>query len=245
MFLSGTEKEQPPPMRPFWRLNLARSDDTGSGAGAGPERADSISRPFFSIQRFKRSTVEKPLEGTAAVLRRHLNGDPQAFAELVKEFGPRVYGYLSRCGINPGQRDDLFQEIFLRVHRGAESFEFERPFEPWLFTIVANVARSHFRKQPRDESGELDQIASAAPDAAEVAELKETAEFIQAAIAALSLPQREVLNLAVYEKLELQQISDLLGMPLNTVKTHLRRARLALAEKLAKLALRTKREAGL
>ena len=258
MFLNGSEKELPTLMRSIWRWKLKAGADCAANAD-GQKSADPISRPLLKVKLFNRrmgakSLTTRPetsqLTGPAAVLARHLAGDPNAFAELVSQFGSRVYGYLSRCGVNAAQRDDLFQEIFLRIHRGADKFRFDCPIEPWLFAIVANVVRSHFRKEPQpteseSEAGEFEKIAAAAPSAIDVAELRETAQFIETAISELSLPQREVLLLAVYEKMELQEIANLLGMPLNTVKTHLRRARLALAEKLAELALKTKREAGI
>lgn len=266
MFLNGSEKELPTLMRSIWRWKLKAGSDCAANAD-GQKSADPISRPLLRVKLFNRRTAAQsattgpatnqlaklatgPATGPAAVLARHLAGDPNAFGELVSQYGSRVYGYLSRCGVNDAQRDDLFQEVFLRIHRGADKFRFDCPLEPWLFAIVANVVRSHFRKEPQptdleSEAGEFEKIAAAVPSAIDLAELKETAQFIETAISELSLPQREVLLLAVYEKMELQEIANLLGMPVNTVKTHLRRARLALAEKLAKLALKAKREAGI
>ncbi len=91
---------------------------------------------------------------------RHRRGDRAAFPALVGEFRARVFGYLTRCGVTSVDRDDLFQEVFLRVHRagsatsseavaGTDGVEDEAPtgaLAPWIMTITVNVVRSHFRK---------------------------------------------------------------------------------------------------
>jgi RNA polymerase sigma-70 factor, ECF subfamily len=251
--LSGGEKELTSSMRSLWRLKFKRKAQL-------EETCEVLLHPELSVidAVLQGPPVESSLpplsaERTADLVKRHVNGDPQAFSELVNRFGNRVYGYLSKCGVNAIERDDLFQEIFLRVHRAAQSYQPDRPFEPWLFTIVANVARSHFRKRPQqsaESSQSADnqvgaiQLPSGLPSAEDVAEMKETASLLSEGIKSLSEPQRVVLLLSVYERLELKQIADTLGYPLNTVKTHLRRARLELAERLAKAALKSKREVG-
>ena len=77
-----------------------------------------------------------------ALLARHLDGDPEAFPTLVRKFSSRVYAYLARAGVPNGDRDDFFQEIFLKVHRAAEQYAPDRSLSPWLFTIVVNSTRS-------------------------------------------------------------------------------------------------------
>ena len=54
-------------------------------------------------------------------LPRHCRGDGQAFAELVNAYQSPVYGYLVRCGVPPAARDDVFQEIFVKIHLAAAS----------------------------------------------------------------------------------------------------------------------------
>jgi RNA polymerase sigma-70 factor (ECF subfamily) len=91
------------------------------------------------------SEVTEPSEGQLLV--RHRNGDQHAFTELVSRYRAPVYSYLARTGIAPADRDDLFQEIFLRIHRSADQFRADRPLHPWMFTIVANTVRNHHRRQ--------------------------------------------------------------------------------------------------
>jgi RNA polymerase sigma-70 factor, ECF subfamily len=172
------------------------------------------------------------------VLLRHRDGDSGAFAELVAEYRRPVYSYLVRNGIAESDRDDLFQDIFIKIHAAAGQYSADRPLHPWLFTIVANTVRTHYRKrrirdlvyaEPVDSEPNCNQ-----PDGERVLESAQTATWLQREIEMLPLAQREVLILSCVENLPQNEVADVLGLPVNTVKTHLRRARLALIEKLSR-----------
>ena len=172
------------------------------------------------------------------LLPRHLSGDDAAFAELVQRYRAPVFSYLVRCGVAPDDRDDLFQEIFIRIHRAAASYDPARPLHPWLFTIVANTVRNHLRRQrvralvgSAEEAGEP---VAAHPAADRVAAGRQTMAWLERQIRKLPAARREVLILVCVEHLPLKQVAGVLGLPLGTVKTHLRRARLTLAEELAR-----------
>jgi RNA polymerase sigma-70 factor (ECF subfamily) len=170
-------------------------------------------------------------------LTRHCRGDASAFPALLEAFRRPVYGYLVRSGVAVADRDDIFQSIFLKIHAAAQSYDSTRPLGPWLFTIVANTVRNHFRAQaipittvPRDEA--LDP-PDPSPGPEHIAATRETVAWLEQALLALPLAQREVLLLVTVTGLRQQDVANSLNLPLNTVKTHLRRARLALAAGLA------------
>jgi RNA polymerase sigma-70 factor (ECF subfamily) len=176
------------------------------------------------------------------LLLRHREGDPDAFAVLVEEYRAPVYSYLIRCGVEPEDRDDLFQEIFLRVHRAASSYEAHRPVHPWIFTIVSNTIRTHLRQRRVRElvtAPSLDATApnelliheavDESPDSERLIAARETLSLVEREIHRLSVVQREVVLLVAVERMAQKDAAKILGMPVNTVKTHLRRARLALA----------------
>lgn len=184
------------------------------------------------------------------LLARHRRGDHAAFAELVDRYRAPVYGYLVRSGVAPADRDDQFQDIFLKVHRGAASFHPERPLHPWIFTIVANTVRNYLRgrrvrqrvfAEPPARAGDpfRDQETAATEpidpgaDAERATGARETVDWLELRISALPAEQREVLLLSSIEELPLAEIARMLDIPLNTVKSRLRRARLALAKALA------------
>jgi len=164
----------------------------------------------------------------------HRDGDSEAFAKLVQRYRRPVFSYLVRCGVPESDRDDLFQDIFIKIHQRADKYDAARPLHPWLFTVVANTVRSYFSKkklrsffvwEPAQEDAK-----DPAPDSEARASAKETAAWLERAIAALPMPQREALVLATIEDLPLKDVASILDMPLSTVKTHVRRARLRLVE---------------
>ncbi len=169
------------------------------------------------------------------LLLRHREGDAEAFAELVAEYRAPIYSYLARCGVAPADRDDLFQEVFIKIHRAAGSYDPERPLHPWIFTVVSNTVRTHVRKRRvrrlvfGGAGSETADPVDPAPDGERRTAAREAAALVQREIGRLRLVQREVVLLACVEKLPLKEIAAVLEIPVNTVKTHLRRARLTLA----------------
>ncbi len=174
-------------------------------------------------------------------LTRHCRGDASAFPALLEAYRRPVYGYLVRSGVAEADRDDIFQSIFLKIHAAAKTYDPTRPLGPWLFTIVANTVRNHFRAQavsitpvPRDDPLDPFDPPDPNPGPEHSAEARETVAWLEAALLALPLAQCEVLLLIAIVGLRQQEVANSLNLPLNTVKTHLRRARLALAAGLAK-----------
>lgn len=183
-------------------------------------------------------TPDNPGAMERALLLRHRSGDAAAFAELVAEYRRPVYGYLVRSSVAESDRDDLFQEVFARVHAAAGRYDDDRPLHPWLFTIVANTVRTYHRKRRvRDgvfaDHAEPEARADQA-DGERQAMARQTAAWLERRIPELPLAQREVLILTCIENLPQKEVAEILSLPLNTVKTNLRRARLTLARKLAR-----------
>lgn len=166
------------------------------------------------------------------LLLRHRRGDKGAFAGLVAGYRRPVYSYLVRCGVVETDRDDLFQEIFIKIHRASGQYRDDLPLHPWLFTIVANTVRTYFRRRKVREmvfAEESEQEPTAQdPDGERQAMAKQTAAWLEQEIKRLPLAQQEVLILTCIENLPQKEVAEILGLPINTVKTNLRRARMAL-----------------
>ena len=178
------------------------------------------------------------------LLARHLQGDENAFEELMEIYKAPVYSYLVRSGINEADRDDLFQESFIKIHLNASRYDSSRPLAPWLFTVVANTTRSYFRKQKtRNEKANIDNNDATVSSPQDHSEANELADWLQAEIDQLPIAQREVLLMSTVAKLDQRQIAVSLDMTVNNVKTCLRRARMQLAKSLARRKLAQKREA--
>ncbi len=165
-------------------------------------------------------------------LSRHCEGDAEAFPRLLRRYRRPVYSYLVRCGLDAASCDDLFQDIFLKIHAAAGSYDAAQPLRAWIFTIAANTVRNHWR---RSKAGlavvgnePLADHGDPGPGTDGIAETGQALAWLPVAIAGLPLAHREVLILVAIEGLPQQEVATILGMPLNSVKTNLRRARLAL-----------------
>ncbi len=178
------------------------------------------------------------------LLRRHLAGDEEAFGRLVDRTGGRVMGYLRRSGIPREDAEELLQEIYSRIHRAAGSYQPDRPLLPWVFAITVNVARTwHRRRKVRAIVHGLEvDPADHRPDSLDLVEARETARWLDGQIARLPAEQAEALQLCCVERLEQAEVARLLDVPVSTVKTRLRRARLALLEARRRRGLTVQRE---
>jgi RNA polymerase sigma-70 factor (ECF subfamily) len=181
-----------------------------------------------------------------ALLPRYAAGDLVMFDEMMRRYRSAIYGYIVRCGIPPAAADDVFQDVFFNVHRSAASYCADHALRPWLFTIAANAVRSHFRKKSviarMFSSAEARDVEALEPTLQLRSEGDELAAYLDARIKELPLKQREVVVLCCIEQLSLDETALALAMPLETVKTNLKRARAALAKALERRAKSAVRE---
>ena len=175
-------------------------------------------------------------------LPRHVGGDSRAFEQLMSAYRGFVLTFLWRYGIDHASRDDLFQEIFLRVHQAASSYRPSLPLRPWIVSIVLNTVRNHRRDQFR-KSRFLSQLfadtrhqqpARQKPGVDQVLDQKSTVLWLEGRIGDLPHRQREALVLSTMKGLRMKDIARVMCIPENTVKTHLRRAGLVLARDLGR-----------
>jgi len=186
--------------------------------------------------------IDDSTQDEGQLLLAHSRGEAGAFDELIAAYRAPVYSYLHRCGVDGEERDDLFQDIFLKIHRAAGSYDPARPVHPWIFTIVANTVRNHQRRgrvrrllfaAPGRLLSEVEPV-DLGPDGERVAAGRETAAWLSQRVRRLPEGQRQVLLLAGVEGLSLQEVAAALKIPVNTVKSRLSRARTALGEALAR-----------
>jgi RNA polymerase sigma-70 factor (ECF subfamily) len=167
-------------------------------------------------------------------------GDPGAFDALLARYQNRLYRYLHRLVREPAAAEDLFQQTWLRVAQNIRSLDPGRNFEAWLFRIAHNLAIDHLRRhrmESLDEplpSGEAvgALLRAPAPGALERVLEKERDQLLAATLAELPAIQREVLTLRFEEEMKLEEIAEVLDIPLSTAKSRLKRALDALRVKL-------------
>lgn len=168
---------------------------------------------------------------------RHVNGDKRAFPELMERYRKPVYSYLVRSGLSTQIRDELFSDIFFKIHRASRSYQPKQPLRNWIFTIVANTVKSHYRKEKIDLIKRSDALEEGVhrdtgPSPVEISVAKETSEWLQLEIEKLPIAQRETLLLCSLSGFGLKEAAKILGVPANTAKTNLRRAKERLAQKM-------------
>lgn len=127
---------------------------------------------------------------------------------------------------------DLLQDVFLRMHRFARHIDPDRPLEPWLYRTTANLTYTWMKRhkrwlRPLEDVAEW-LVGSKKLLPTYVAEIDEEWRDVQKAVAALSLQQRVVVVLYYVNDLSLQEISEILDVPVGTIKSRLFYGRQAL-----------------
>lgn len=162
----------------------------------------------------------------------HLRGDAEAFSKLMHAYRKPVYSFLVRNGLDQSARDDVFQDIFLKIHKSAHTYQSNRPLSPWVFTIAVNTIRNFQRKvQPVSvclEAAEIVEDDAPSPDCE--AQFDETIDWLEQAVIQLPPAQAETFTLSIIKGMKIKEVGEILGLPLNTIKTQLRRARQTLLE---------------
>jgi RNA polymerase sigma-70 factor (ECF subfamily) len=163
------------------------------------------------------------------------NGDNASFDEIVKRYLPLVYRYLLRLTQNTHLAEDLTQETFIRAWKNISRFDTAKPLKPWLMNIAHNGAIdvlrrkkvSSFSSLSEAEQFQVSNIIDRVPTPHRQAEQADTAAYVENILSALTANDREVLTLHYLEELPANEIAIILNMPLETVRTRLRRARTA------------------
>ena len=191
--------------------------------------------------------MPEPLSET---VRRAQAGDQAAIATLVAEQQRYVYSIAMSITRDPADAADLTQDALIRFIRAIGSYRGETKLSTWLYRLVVNLGIDRMRRRGAppirldDEGVDVD-VASDDPidDVAAVAERAEEAQIVRAAVSKLPDAQRLALTLHYFEDQRYEDIAEVMGVPLNTVKSHIRRGKERLAVLLAP-ALEEPRRAG-
>jgi RNA polymerase sigma-70 factor (ECF subfamily) len=188
------------------------------------------------------------METDAQLVARALAGSQDAFRELVLRFERPVYSLIARMVQDPATAEDLTQEAFVKAYRSLRTYDASRKLSSWLFKIAHNTTIDHLRRHvpdtvsleaPQDEEGRggLAAVLSDASveDPAAAAERRDMARSLERAISRLRPEYREAVVLFYLEGATYQEICDVTGLPLGTVKTNLHRARKELAAEMSAL----------
>ena len=161
------------------------------------------------------------------------DGSLDALGELYDRYNRLVYRTALGVTGDTESASDLLQEVFLRLFRFAERIDVERPLEPWLYRMTANLSYTFVKRrrwaQPIEDVSEW----LAGPKRSQPtyrAEKNEAWKQVEEAIQQLPLPQRMVIVLYYINERSLQEVAEILEIPAGTVKSRLHYARQALKE---------------
>lgn len=171
-----------------------------------------------------------------ALLGRVRRGDRGAFSELYRRYHPRLYGYLRRLLANPAAVEEVLDDVMLVVWKDARKFRRDSAVSSWIFGIAYRKALTAMRAESRYQTP-LDRSV----DTSAVAVVStQNDEWIRAALLQLSPDHRQVVDLTYFGGFSYQEIADIAGCPVNTVKTRMFYARRRLKVLLPALAGQTK-----
>lgn len=153
------------------------------------------------------------------------SGDIAAFEVLVRRYQHRVYAQLLRLANDHELAQEVVQDTFFSVYRTIDRVDPARPLLPYLFTIARNGIISRLRRDKREVAIDEESAVTSDAEIYERVSQEERKATLQAALDRLEPRYRSVLQLYYYEDLSYEEISTRLRLPLNTIRTHIRRGR--------------------
>ncbi|MCC7417451.1 MAG: sigma-70 family RNA polymerase sigma factor [Acidobacteria bacterium] len=174
---------------------------------------------------------------------RSIRGDNESFNELILRWERPIYALAYRTIGREEDARDVCQETFLRAFRALPRFRGQAKFSSWLYRIALNLCRDFVRRerrrpvvQPSDDV-DLVELAAAAEPSESIEDLvarRDLTHAVERAMALLPEEQRTAIILKEYHELTFQEIADLVGCPLSTVKTRLYQGLSVLRRELAR-----------
>lgn len=177
----------------------------------------------------------------SSLITRCQGGDRLAFDELVSRYQRYVFNLIYQHLGNVDEIDDVAQEVFLRVYKFIRKYRGNASLESWLYKIVLNYCRTHARRKSslsrlivspapvgHDESHSfelLDILPDSAIDPAKSTEQRLIVEDIMSAVRSLPEIYRNILIMREVNELSYEEIADILGISIGTVKSRISRAR--------------------
>ena len=166
-----------------------------------------------------------------------LAGDEDAFAILVSRYRPWLFSFICHLTQNGTEAEDILQYVFLKLYLALPILRINQPLEPWLFRVARNRCVDEARRKRMrsfseveeevrtNEVSELALLLDPHPLPEEVAEQHELQSVVQHAIRTLPAKYRAIVLLRYEEQLSFAEIAQVLGIPEQTAKTYMHRAK--------------------
>lgn len=183
--------------------------------------------------------------GDAELIERAVKGEEKAFSQLVNRYLPLVFNYLYRMTQNHEVSEEMAQEAFVKAYQNLKSFDQSRSFKPWILRIASNAAITQLRKNARlvslnalEEEGVWGEAEhQTADDIVVQLERKLSSEEVLRALGNLDEKYRQAILLRYQQELSYEEIAQALNIPLNTVRTWIKRGMDKLRNEVKEMAL--------
>jgi RNA polymerase sigma-70 factor, ECF subfamily len=190
-------------------------------------------------------------DADSALVSRAQAGDVKAFEMLVVKYQRRIERLVGRMVRDVDLVPDIAQETFIRAYRAIPQFRGESAFYTWLYRIAVNTAKKALMERKRDPTVTESALAAARDEEDETSRAdtelsdgetpeavlasKQVAAAVNAAVQALSEELRQAITLREIEGMSYEEIAELMGCPIGTVRSRIFRAREAIAQRLRPL----------
>ena len=177
---------------------------------------------------------------------RFKSGDEAAFNEMVSRYWDRIYGMVHQLLRNQQDAEEVTQDAFIRAHRGLVNFRGDAAFSTWLYQIATNLARNRYWywwRRKRDKTVSFDQpvsddnstplsevFATEAETPGDITVTQELVDHIAVGMEKISAKHREILILRNVKNMAYEEIAEVLGISVGTVKSRIARARESLRD---------------
>lgn len=158
------------------------------------------------------------------LIERAVNGEESAYLKILNLYKGRIFSYILRLVKNYDDAEELTFDTFIKFFKSLKSFDRSKSLSSWLFTIAHNLVVDFFRRNTI-EYEYLDERYSIGDNLTEKIEARKQVERLEKALGQLIPIDREIIILFHREELSYQEISNILKLPVSTIKTRLHRAR--------------------
>jgi RNA polymerase sigma-70 factor (ECF subfamily) len=158
------------------------------------------------------------------LIQKALDNDEAACQRILNLHKGRIFSYVYRMVRNYHDAEDITFDTFIKCFNALATFDLSKPFATWLFTIAHNQTMDYFRKN-KYQYEYLDERHASSDDLVQKYERKKKMEQIDEALLKLPPVDRELVILFHKEEYSYNEISEILDMPITTIKTRLHRAR--------------------
>lgn len=166
-------------------------------------------------------------------------GYDEAFTEIVERYRDKIHNFIFRYTRNHLDCEDIVQETFFRVYRSRHSYERIARFSTWLYTIANNLARSHYKKNSRLKTTSIFETDSNNQEyEIDIVDTEQTPdndvntsimmEYVQKALSHIPVEFKDVIVMRDIQNLTYEEIIEITGLPMGTVKSRINRGRVRL-----------------